>query len=202
LILYYLHARLQAMNRRYRIGQDSLDSMRSMEYAPHYPLDNFVMVSKRDIQGISGCFCEKCLSFDFQYIMHIGEDGTPRDKHLHNPNMINEAYNLQNRSAEEHELRLQANQSLTTLANSLFTGKVSLVVEPVLEAALIANFHGPVIKLDYLTSDHWAWSPIVNKVVGIGETSLNNFIVDMAGSYVLISVQNGSYSEHHLIYIS
>jgi hypothetical protein len=114
---------------------------------------------------------------------------------------LNEAYNLQNRSAEEHELRLQANQSLTTLANSLFTGKVSLVVEPVLEAALIANFHGPVIKLDYLTSDHWAWSPIVNKVVGIGETSLNNFIVDMAGSYVLISVQNGSYSGHHLIYI-
>lgn len=85
------------MNRRYRIGQDSLDSMRSMEYAPNYLLVNFVMVSKRDIPGISGCFCEKCLSFDFHYIMHIGEDGTPLDKHLHNPNMINEAYNLQNR---------------------------------------------------------------------------------------------------------
>jgi hypothetical protein len=53
------------------------------------------MVSKRDIRGISGCFWEKCLSFDFQYIMHIREDGTPRDKHLHNPNMINEANNLQ-----------------------------------------------------------------------------------------------------------
>ncbi|MFI5423685.1 MAG: hypothetical protein ACHQXG_02740 [Nitrososphaerales archaeon] len=194
--------RLQAMNRRYHIRQDNLDSMRSMEYALNYLLDNFVMVSKRDIQGISGCFCEKCLSFEFQYIMRIGEDSTPWDKHLHNPHMINEANNLQNRLAKEHKLRLQANQSLITLANSLFTGKVRLVVEPVLEATFIANFHGPVIKLDYLTSDHWAWSPIVNKVVGIDETSMNNFIVDMAGSFVLISVQNGSYSGHHLIYIS
>jgi len=120
---------------------------------------------------------------------------------LHNPNRINEAFSLENRSAKGQELRLQANQSLITLANSLFTGKVRLVVEPVLEATFIANFH-PVIKLDYLTSDHWAWSPIVNKVVGIDETSMNNFIVDMAGSFVLISVQNGSYSGHHLIYIS
>ena len=141
-------------------------------------------------------------SLDFQYIMHIREDGIRRDKHLHNPNMINEAFSLQNRSAKGQELRLEANQSLITLANSLFTGKVRLVVEPVLEATFIANFHGPVIKLDYLTSDHWAWSLIVNKVVGIDETSMNNFIVDMAGSFVLISVQNGSYSGHHLIYIS
>ena len=93
--------RLQAMNRRYHIRQDNLDSMRSMEYAHNYLLDNFVMVSKRDIQGISGCFCEKCLSFEFQYIMHIREDSTPWYKHLYNPHMVNEANNLQNRSAKE-----------------------------------------------------------------------------------------------------
>ena len=32
------------MNRRYRIGQDSLDSMRSMEYPLNYILDNFVRI--------------------------------------------------------------------------------------------------------------------------------------------------------------
>ena len=94
---------------------------------------------------------------------------------------------------------MQANQALITLANSLFTDKASLVVELVLETALTANFHGPVIKLDYLTSYHWAWSPFVNKVVVKGETSMNNFIVDMAVSYVLISVQNGNYSGDHIV---
>ena len=160
------------------------------------------MFSKRDIQGISGGFWEKCIpliSNTSCISVRMAYDGT---NICTTPRMINNANNLQNRSAKGQELRLQANQSLITLANSLFTGKVRLVVEPVLEATFIANFHGPVIKLDYLTSDHWAWSLIVNKVVGIDETSMNNFIVDMACSFVLISVQNGSYSGHHLIYVS
>jgi hypothetical protein len=194
--------RLHAINRRYGIGRHNLDSMRSMEYALNFLLDNFVVINKRDIQGISGFLCERCLSFEFQYIMRIGEDLTPRDKHLHSPQMINEVNILQNRSAKEDELRMQASQSLIKLANSLFTGKISLVVEPVLEAELIANFHGPVIKLDYLTTNHWSWSPIVNKVVDISGKSMNNFIVDMAGSYVLISVQNGNNSGYHLMYVS
>ena len=69
--------RLQAMNRRDRIRQDNLDSVRSMEYVVNDQLDNIVMVRSRNIQGIFGCFCGKYLSFEFQYNVRIGEEGTP-----------------------------------------------------------------------------------------------------------------------------
>ena len=40
--------RLQAMNRRDRIRQDNLDSVRSMEYVVNDQLDNFVAETSRE----------------------------------------------------------------------------------------------------------------------------------------------------------
>ena len=44
----------------------------SIEHALDYLLANFVIVRKNEFRGISGYFCEKCLSFQYPFIRTSG----------------------------------------------------------------------------------------------------------------------------------
>ncbi|MGA8484202.1 MAG: hypothetical protein WB706_07355 [Nitrososphaeraceae archaeon] len=63
-------------------GEPIANSMGSIENALNYLLDNFVIVRKKEFQGISGYFCKKCLSFQYRYIKNIWDESIQRE-HAH-----------------------------------------------------------------------------------------------------------------------
>ena len=59
--------------------EDVAKSVGSIEYALDCLLDNFVIVRKKEFHGISGYFCKKCLSFEYNYIKNIWEEMTAKE---------------------------------------------------------------------------------------------------------------------------
>src|SRR6476620_7859364 len=110
------NSRFQQTGIRDNTGEPIANSMGSIENALNYLLDNFLIVRKREFQGLSGYFCRKCLSFQYRYIKNIWDEKTAKDRHEHVPNMPYDA----NRPAKELEGRFQANRLLIELTNSLF----------------------------------------------------------------------------------
>jgi len=60
------NSRFQQTGIRDNTGEPIANSMGSIENALNYLLDNFLIVRKREFQGISGYFCRKCLSFQYK----------------------------------------------------------------------------------------------------------------------------------------
>ena len=129
-------------------GNDIVDSG-SIENSLGYLLDNFVVVRKREFQGISGYFCEKCLSFQYQYVKNIWNEMTVESLHVHLPNLQYDA----NRPFKETKLRTQANKHLMELTNALL-GRFKIFL--VQKFADPTNFHGPKIEFEFLHPYEWA----------------------------------------------
>jgi hypothetical protein len=178
------------------------DSFGSMDNALNYFMDNFVIMGKTEIAGISGHICNNCLSFQFRYIRDIGFDFTAREKHRCLPSMVNEASKLQNKFARLEHLRMQAYDSLTMLTNSIFMGNRHLAVNSTFTPPYVTNPHLPLIKFDSITPIDWAWTPISTKAIALTDIGLKNYIIQMEGStYAQIFVKSGVYPGYHLMYI-
>jgi hypothetical protein len=98
------------------------------------------------------------------------------------------------RSVKESELRIQANNVLIELKNSLFTGHKKFELR---ESS--AEFQGPVIKFTSLATGHWAWNTIKNIGAAVSDSYINDFIINVEGTYAQIIVENGSLSGTYLI---
>jgi hypothetical protein len=170
-------------------GKPVVNSMGSLENALNYLLDNFVIVRKKEFQGISGYFCKKCLSFQYRYIKDIWDEKTAKDRHEHIPNIPYDA----NRLAKELEGRSQANRLLIELTNSLFTSHKKFE-----HYESSANFHGPVIKFDSLSPNDWAWNAIM-RGLAVTDAEVNEFIINVQGSYAQINVENGHLSGSYMV---
>jgi hypothetical protein len=182
--------RFQQTGTRDSTGEDIANSM---ENALNYLLDNFVIVRKKEFQGISGYFCTECLSFQYRYVMNIWDERTAKDQHKHKSNMQYDA----NRPAKEMEGRIQANRLLIELTNSLFGGYKKIDVHPCVAPA---NFQGPVIKYDSLNSYQWAGIAITNN--GVARPSneyINEFITSVEGTYAQFIVASGALKGRYLI---
>ena len=172
--------------------EDIAKSLGSIENALDCLLDNFVVVRKKEFQGISGYFCKKCVTFQYRYVRNIWYENTTKDEHVHLQNMPNDA----NRPVKENERRSEANIILIQLTHSLFgvNKKFDLYrcVGP-------ENFHGPVIKFDYLDPSHWAGIAIKNNGVLLSNLYINDFIINVKGTYAQIIVASGAFKGKYLI---
>jgi len=193
------------------------NSLRSAEPALTYMLDNFVVLNKKDIAGISGYVCNNCLAFQFLYIKDIGIDLTAGERHQCLPAAVVEASNLRDRRTTISKIYVKAIDHLVTLTNSIFRGNKSLVVDstyrpeyfmmnvPKTEGLGTSDkfkpFHAHVIRLESVTTNHWVWNLILRKNVLLTDTDLENFVSQMMGTYCLISVKMGLLSGYHLMYI-
>jgi hypothetical protein len=66
----------------------------------------------------------------------------------------------------------------------------------------VGSFHAPVIRMDFITPSHWAWSPIKSGRLGLTDTGLADIIRKVGGTYAIISIQKGELSGYHLLYIT
>jgi hypothetical protein len=192
---------IQELGSRRNVDQVISDSFGSIDKALNYLTDNFVIMRKTNISGISAHVCDNCLTFQFQYIKNIGFDLTASERHRCIRPMVYGPNKLQDKITRQEQLRMQSYDSLTMLTNSIFMGNKYLVVDSTLTQPNLANLHLPLIKFDFITPDHWTWTPISRKIISLTETALNNYIMRMKGTFALISIESGVHSGDHLMYI-
>ena len=187
--------------------------MLSVESAANYMLDNYLMVRKNEIAGISGHVCNNCLTFQFQYIKDIGYDLTAMEKHHCMPDAITRANGLEDRPYVQNSLNLQSIGHLEKLTNLVFGGEKYVIVSktgfPIIESNSsntqqfkIENFHMPVLRLDTLTSNNWAWPAIHHGALPLDGAGLRNILRHVRGTYAAILVKEGKYSGRHLLSVS
>ena len=103
------------------------------------------------------------------------------------------ANRLEDLKAIQNHILTQAVDYLLVLTNSLFIEKKYLLVESTLAPAFLVNLHAPLIELDFIYPDHWAWKPISSKKVGLTDIGLKNFLTRAGGTYAVIYVRSRDY---------
>jgi hypothetical protein len=117
------------------------------------------------------------------------KEKTAEDKHAHSFNMQLDG----NRALKKRELRIQANNALIELTNSLFTSHKKFE-----HYESSADFHGPIIKFDSLSPSDWAWNAIM-RGLAVSDAEINDFIINVQGSYAQIIVENGHLSGSYMV---
>ena len=193
---------IQELGHNQNVHRLTRDSFGSMDNALNYLMDNYVVMRNTEVNGISGHICNNCLSFQFRYIKDIGFDLTAREKHLCLRSRVNEANSLQDKFVKQEYIRIQAYDSLSILANSIFMGKQHLVVNSTLIPPYVTNLHVPLIKLDSITFNDWAWMPISKKIIPLNDNRLEELYCPDGGEHLCSNFdREGVYSGYHLMYV-
>lgn len=77
-----------------------------------------------------------------------------------------------------------------------------LVVKKYDKLLKVEKFHGPLIILDHIESNHWAWVPLFYRVIHLDENRLTK-ILDRArlSTFILITILNGEFTGSNLLSI-
>lgn len=168
----------------------------SIENALEYLNDNFVIGSKLNIRGIAARLCYRCGSINFRYVEDIESDNVSDPNHICVP-LFYET------NVEGKELLERAGQLLVMAVNSVFSGDKYLEAKSHPDFLPFRDHKGPRIILDWLIPESWAWLVITGKgkIELINEKEANDMVKPVLSTFVLVSVLNGDYSGHHLVYI-
>ena len=128
--------------------------------------------------------------------------------------MVAQANGLQDRRSRQNQLYLESIRCLVNLTNSIFTGKKCVIVDSsfrpeysetnisIIHSFKVGSFHAPVIRMDFITPSHWAWSAIKSGTLGLTDTGLEEIIRNVGGTFAIIIIQKGYLSGYYLLYIS
>jgi hypothetical protein len=175
----------------------------SAELALTYLLDNFTLVRKRQIQGISGHICDTCLTFHFKYIMDIGGDVPLDERHRCRPKALKEAKNIRDRDSAKKQLHEESVRWLIRLCRSVFGSPMELVSQPIsVETMRSSKFHYPRWPLLTIDSNHCVWSAISNGRVPIGQEILEEILSYLTGTFAVMSVAMGEFQGQYLLKVT
>lgn len=174
--------------------------VRSEESYLNNLVDDYIIISKRDISGISGYVCSRCLSFQFRYIMDIGRNLTAREKHRCDPEEVKISNTLGNTKQPNGGLVAKATDCLVTLTNSLFQGRVDVELT---NLSGFVNYNAPLIKLDNMDLESWLRKLIQKRKLLLTDFGLRKYItrMNLTGTYVKFLVNDGPYSGQYLMYL-
>ena len=164
-------------------------------------VDDYIIISKRDIFGVSAYLCSRCLSFQFRYVMDIGRNLTAREKHRCDPEEVKILNTLDYTKQTYGDLVAKATDCLVTLTNSLFDGQVD--VELVSNFSQFVNYNAPLIKLDNMALENWLPKLIQKRKIRLTDSGLRKYITRMKlrGTYVKFLVNDGPYSGQYLMFL-
>jgi len=184
-------------------GKPDLSSL-SYEAAINKLMDNYVVLSKSVIEGISGRLCIRCYTFDFSYIKKIGFDLTEGERHRCGPERLHEEdlYILT-------EIDAISTDCLVGLTYSLFGHTICLTCDstpsPLYSEPNISGnvrlrtggFHAPVIAVDSIENgSHYKWlkKSIDYREFILNRDELRDFIHSVYGTYAVIKIKAGNYA--------
>jgi hypothetical protein len=194
--------RLRELALGHAINESTWDKMKSAESAVNYLLSNYVIIRKRQIQGISGYTCNNCLTFHFQYIKDIDYDLTAEEKHHCLINAVNKANSLENRDARRRQLHSESLRWLVGLSNSVFDVDTEVVRSISPETFGSTDLHAPLIELDSIGSSHWAWVLIREDHMRLDNEGLQEIITKLYGTFGVISINEGEFQGRHLLKVT
>lgn len=184
----------------------------------NHVLNNYVLISKAEIQGISANFCEKCSTFQYTYIKEIGNDLLAYMKHPEcHPIISASAQGLQDKTRRGKVLRHESIQFLLGLVKNIFGDNVSLKALPLgpvyitgefteEEKPSLIDFH----SRHYLIGDRhrgfcnkWLIDrAIVEGKIPIDEAYLERFLGKFWTTYFVVSVKYQMPYQHYIVSIS
>ncbi len=184
----------------------------SHEEAIDHMLANYVIIDKKELQGISGYICNNCLTFHFHFIKDIGIDMTAQEKHLCVPADVERANQIPNKSYAIVFLHHNSLNCLSTLTNWIFGKELSVtvrqegqvnIVEPDSSTTQdLLRKHIPLFKVHSFTPQHWAWNTIHRGSQRLNEDELKNILKEIGGTYAAISVDEPPDSGTYVVSIS
>jgi hypothetical protein len=182
------------------INERTWERMKIADSAVNYMLNNYVIIRKKRIQGISGYTCDNCLTFHFQYINNIGYDLTAHKIHRCPVNAVTQSDISQNRDARRRQLHSESIRWLVGLSKSVFGPRMAVAVRSVnVETLESIDLHAPLIELDSIDSSHWAWRPIREHRMSLNEEGLEKIISNVYGTFAVISINEGEFQGCHLL---
>jgi hypothetical protein len=185
-------------------------SMSSEETSRHL-FDDYEVISKNWVQGISGYICPRCLTFDYRMVSAIGLDLTMVDIHVCTPQALAQVEVIKNKGCAEPNLLGDSTDALVDLAHSVFGPEVSLSADsrrnPVYSYPNnygnkhgklgIGGFRAPVFKAESTQAYWWLEPAIKNKRIVLGKEDLWDFVFTVTGTYALFVIQDGSFAGIH-----
>jgi hypothetical protein len=174
----------------------------SVDSAIDYLLDNYVLVRKRRIQGISGHVCKHCLTFHFKYISDIG-DPMAGERHVCSPHLLKKAKSLQNGYSVEAQLRADSVYWLVQLSKSLFGSNLEAVVQSISPKTFdLIRYHFPLIECYFLSESDWSWPFFTKGRLVLDEKGLETIIENVGGTFAVFSIDAGKFRGYHLLKIT
>jgi hypothetical protein len=194
--------RLQELSTGHAADRRRLDKLNLAESAINHMIDNYIVVPKHRVLGLSGFVCKTCMTFQLEYIRIIGIDITAEALHKRcRRTAISEASKLRDKSSRLSYLYSESASIMESLIRSIFPGKLFLKASRLKEGAA-GTFQAPDITHEKMGSTHWGWSVIKTGKVDITKSDLKPFLKDMMGSYALFTIPSNGYNDYYVIYIS
>jgi len=182
------------------LGKETWNIVQSTDSTLAFIINNCVLVRKRTIQGISGHFCDNCLTFRFKYIMDIGHDLTPIEKHSCAADATRYGENIQNKDSERRRLRDKSFRLLVWLTGSVFGARMKVVSRSINPESPEFQF-SPRLQLHILDSDHWISSVIRKGRLTVEQIGLPRILHSLTGTFAVISVETGQYQGYYFVKI-
>ena len=195
--------RLRELACGHAINESTWDRMKSAESAVNYLLNNYIIIRKSQIQGISGYTCNDCLTFHFRYIKDPGYDLTAEERHHCLVNAVNKANSLENREDRRRQLHFESIRWLVGLSKSVFGMRMEVVIRSISpETFGSTHLHAPLIELDSIDSSHWAWVLIREHHMSLDDERLQKIINKLYGTFGVISINEGEFQGRHLLKVT
>ena len=179
-------------------------------------LDNFVLVPKHEIQGISAHFCKECLTFQYTYVKQIGTDQIAQEKH--SCSAINLVTALQNKDDRQKFLRREAVQSLMAMTKTMFPSNLSIKCEYLSPAYVeergdpptlgLVDFHSPLFIInDFALYTEGTFGALIRDAINrthftIDDAMLKVCLRNSMGTFFVVFSNDPSFPGNYLISIS
>jgi hypothetical protein len=169
----------------------------------NYLSDNYLILNKNEINGISWNVCKKCHRFEFRLIKHKGIDHTPYESHGCLRNMQDEVNKMidTQRALREKEITRHAVDLTESLVRMVFGNIVYVTIESSMSPQFLDNFDSPLFEFEKVESSHWLASLINKSKFALSEVGLRNYIERLKGTYAVFIVKSGPYQGAHLVYL-
>ena len=192
--------RLQELSTGHAADRRSLDKLNLAESAINRMLDNYIVVPKRRVTGLSGFICQSCMTFQLEYIRIIGHDITAEGLHKRcRQTALAEATKLRDKTSRLSYLYSESVSIMESLIRSIFPGKIFLIASRLKEGAA-GNYQAPDIAPEKMGTTHWGWSVIRAGKVDVTNSDLKIFLKDMMGSYALFTIPKVSYNDYYVVH--
>lgn len=190
------------MSKELKMGSKLGDNVSNLGIEPAIKkvLDDHVLLSKKEVEGISGHFCEKCMTFDFSYIKRIGFESIQERKHICMNSALDKASCIKDKSIKDElivDIELKAIDHLCGLVISLFGPALRLVATrfPFAVTAFPIGFgkYAPVIQTHSIERVGYDW---LERSIRQGECTLSQLdlyqlIYNTRCTFLIVRIETG-----------